>query len=103
VRQAAKEGQDVVLIDTAGRMQDNERLMQALAKLVSVNRPDLILFVGEGEIGSVLVLVRGVCSVYLGSLFFVLCYFVLCFISLDLFVLVLFVAFVQFYLCSLFC
>jgi signal recognition particle receptor subunit alpha len=29
-------------------MQDNERLMQALAKLVSVNRPDLILFVGEG-------------------------------------------------------
>ena len=48
VRQAAKDGQDVVLIDTAGRMQDNERLMQALAKLVSVNRPDLILFVGEG-------------------------------------------------------
>ncbi len=52
VRQAAKDQQDVVLIDTAGRMQDNERLMQALAKLVSVNRPDLILFVGEALAGN---------------------------------------------------
>jgi signal recognition particle receptor subunit alpha len=52
VKQAAKDGQEVVLIDTAGRMQDNERLMQALAKLVSVNRPDLILFVGEALAGN---------------------------------------------------
>ncbi len=50
--QATKDRQDVVLIDTAGRMQDNERLMQALAKLVAVNRPDLILFVGEALAGN---------------------------------------------------
>lgn len=30
---AAKEGYDVVLIDTAGRMQDNEPLMRALSKV----------------------------------------------------------------------
>merc|ERR1712029_360983 len=28
---------DVVLVDTAGRMQDNEPLMRALAKLIAVN------------------------------------------------------------------
>jgi signal recognition particle receptor subunit alpha len=43
---------DVVLIDTAGRMQDNEPLMHALAKLVKVNNPDLILFVGEALVGN---------------------------------------------------
>ena len=37
---------DVVLVDTAGRMQDNEPLMRALSKLISVNDPDLVLFVG---------------------------------------------------------
>ncbi|KAF8078117.1 SRP54-type protein [Lyophyllum atratum] len=43
---------DVVLIDTAGRMQDNEPLMRALAKLVSVNNPDKIIFVGEALVGN---------------------------------------------------
>lgn len=43
---------DVVLIDTAGRMQDNEPLMRALAKLVKVNQPDLLLFVGEALVGN---------------------------------------------------
>ncbi|KAF9792853.1 P-loop containing nucleoside triphosphate hydrolase protein [Thelephora terrestris] len=43
---------DVVLIDTAGRMQDNEPLMRALAKLVAVNSPDKILFVGEALVGN---------------------------------------------------
>ena len=38
---------DVVLIDTAGRMQDNEPLMRALAKLITINHPDLVLFVGQ--------------------------------------------------------
>ena len=42
---------DVCLIDTAGRMQDNEPLMRAIAKLVAVNRPSLILFVGEALVG----------------------------------------------------
>ncbi|KAJ2162615.1 hypothetical protein GGF46_000488 [Coemansia sp. RSA 552] len=43
---------DVVLIDTAGRMQDNEPLMRALSKLVNVNSPDKILFVGEALVGN---------------------------------------------------
>ncbi|KIP09560.1 hypothetical protein PHLGIDRAFT_311154 [Phlebiopsis gigantea 11061_1 CR5-6] len=43
---------DVVLIDTAGRMQDNEPLMRALAKLVATNSPDKILFVGEALVGN---------------------------------------------------
>jgi len=43
---------DVVLIDTAGRMQDNEPLMRALAKLVATNNPDKILFVGEALVGN---------------------------------------------------
>ncbi|KAI9208885.1 SRP54-type protein [Polychytrium aggregatum] len=49
---AKTNGFDVVLIDTAGRMQDNEPLMRALAKLVSVNSPDKILFVGEALVGN---------------------------------------------------
>lgn len=49
---ARKSGFDVVLIDTAGRMQDNEPLMRALAKLVAVNSPDKILFVGEALVGN---------------------------------------------------
>ncbi|KAB0799389.1 hypothetical protein PPYR_07269 [Photinus pyralis] len=43
---------DVVLIDTAGRMQDNEPLMRALSKLIKVNEPDLVLFVGEALVGN---------------------------------------------------
>ncbi|KAJ3152807.1 hypothetical protein HDU89_001010 [Geranomyces variabilis] len=52
VSHAAKNGFDVVLIDTAGRMQDNEPLMRALAKLVTVNNPDKIIFVGEALVGN---------------------------------------------------
>ncbi|KAK7871410.1 hypothetical protein R5R35_006111 [Gryllus longicercus] len=43
---------DIVLVDTAGRMQDNEPLMRALAKLIKVNQPDLVLFVGEALVGN---------------------------------------------------
>ncbi|GAU96860.1 hypothetical protein RvY_08236 [Ramazzottius varieornatus] len=43
---------DVVLVDTAGRMQDNEPLMRALAKLIKVNQPDMVLFVGEALVGN---------------------------------------------------
>ncbi|KAI8462077.1 signal recognition particle receptor subunit alpha [Phakopsora pachyrhizi] len=51
--QFAKENRfDVVLIDTAGRMQDNEPLMRSLGKLINVNRPDKILFVGEALVGN---------------------------------------------------
>ncbi|XP_022109366.1 signal recognition particle receptor subunit alpha-like [Acanthaster planci] len=43
---------DIVLIDTAGRMQDNEPLMRALSKLIKINQPDLVLFVGEALVGN---------------------------------------------------
>lgn len=45
-------GYDVVLVDTAGRMQDNEPLMRALSKLIAINRPDAVLFVGEALVGN---------------------------------------------------
>lgn len=43
---------DVVLIDTAGRMQNNEKLMRALATLIGENDPSLVLFVGEALVGN---------------------------------------------------
>jgi signal recognition particle receptor subunit alpha len=49
---AKKKGYDCVLIDTAGRMQDNEPLMKSLAKLIEINQPDAILFVGEALTGN---------------------------------------------------
>eukprot|EP00899_Mesostigma_viride_P005291 jgi/Mesvir1/14763/Mv05404-RA.1 len=49
---AAREGCDVVLVDTAGRMQDNEPLMRSLSKLINMNSPDLVLFVGEALVGN---------------------------------------------------
>ena len=36
----------------AGRMQDNEPLMRALSSLIALNRPDLVLFVGEALVGN---------------------------------------------------
>ncbi len=52
IEEAKKKGYDCVLIDTAGRMQDNEPLMKSLAKLVEINQPDAILFVGEALTGN---------------------------------------------------
>merc|ERR1712224_1146049 len=52
LRDAKKTGADVVLIDTAGRMQNNRPLMQALAKLINDSKPDLVLFVGEALVGN---------------------------------------------------
>lgn len=49
---ARNQGFGVVLVDTAGRMQDNAPLMTALAKLIAVNTPDLVLFVGEALVGN---------------------------------------------------
>ncbi|XP_041030319.1 signal recognition particle receptor subunit alpha isoform X1 [Carcharodon carcharias] len=49
---ARNQGFDVVLVDTAGRMQDNTPLMTALAKLIAINVPDLVLFVGEALVGN---------------------------------------------------
>lgn len=52
IRFAKDSAIDIVLVDTAGRMQDNEPLMRALAKLIKVNEPDLVLFVGEALVGN---------------------------------------------------
>ncbi|GER37117.1 signal recognition particle receptor alpha subunit family protein [Striga asiatica] len=52
IQEATRNGSDVVLVDTAGRMQDNDPLMRALSKLVCVNNPDLVLFVGEALVGN---------------------------------------------------
>merc|ERR1719393_337172 len=52
IAHAQTNGHDVVLVDTAGRMQDNEPLMRALAKLVAINNPDLVLFVDEALVGN---------------------------------------------------
>lgn len=52
IQEATCNGSDVVLVDTAGRMQDNEPLMRALSKLIYLNNPDLVLFVGEALVGN---------------------------------------------------
>lgn len=43
---------DVVLIDTAGRMQNSEGLMRQIARLINEVRPDLTLFVAEALVGN---------------------------------------------------
>jgi signal recognition particle receptor subunit alpha len=48
---ATKAGTQVVLIDTAGRMQNNKELMAQLARLVAAHSPDTVLFVGEALVG----------------------------------------------------
>lgn len=52
IAQAHKQHTNVVMIDTAGRMQDHESRMRALAKLIHDNQPDLVLFVGEALVGN---------------------------------------------------
>jgi signal recognition particle receptor subunit alpha len=52
IAQASKQHINVVMIDTAGRMQDHESRMRALAKLIHDNQPDLVLFVGEALVGN---------------------------------------------------
>jgi signal recognition particle receptor subunit alpha len=52
VKHANRLKMDVLLIDTAGRMQDNEPLMRALSKLINLNKPNLTLFVGEALVGN---------------------------------------------------
>lgn len=52
LQHAKNNGFDCVLIDTAGRMQNNEKLMRALATLIGENNPDLVLFVGEALVGN---------------------------------------------------
>lgn len=52
VQYAEAHGINVVLIDTAGRMQTNRNLMQQMGKIVRVIEPDLVLFVGDSLAGN---------------------------------------------------
>lgn len=52
IKSAERSNIDVLLVDTAGRMQDNEPLMRALSNLINLNEPDLTLFVGEALVGN---------------------------------------------------
>lgn len=52
VAHAAQEGFDVVLIDTAGRRHNDQRLMSSLEKFAKFAQPDKILMVGEALVGT---------------------------------------------------
>jgi len=43
---------DVVIVDTAGRMQNNDNLVRELEKIVRIAEPDLKLFVGDALTGN---------------------------------------------------
>lgn len=52
VEHAKAQGKDLVLVDTAGRMQTNINLMDEMKKIQRVIKPDLILFVGDALTGN---------------------------------------------------
>jgi fused signal recognition particle receptor len=52
VEHARAQGKDLVLVDTAGRMQTNVNLMDEMKKIQRVIKPDLILFVGDALTGN---------------------------------------------------
>jgi len=49
---AKKNKIDVVLIDTAGRMQNKDTLMKEMEKIARVNKPDMKIFLGESITGN---------------------------------------------------
>jgi len=49
---AEARGKELVLIDTAGRMQTNKNLMNEMEKIKRVAEPDMIIFVGDALAGS---------------------------------------------------
>jgi len=52
IEHAQAKHKDVVLLDTAGRMQTNVNLMDEMAKIKRVAKPDLIIFVGDALSGN---------------------------------------------------
>ncbi|ROV95418.1 hypothetical protein VMCG_08461 [Cytospora schulzeri] len=52
VQHADQNGYDVVLIDTAGRRHNDQRLMSSLEKFAKFAQPDKILMVGEALVGT---------------------------------------------------
>lgn len=52
IEHAKARKKDIVLIDTAGRMQTNTNLMDEMKKIRRVAKPDLVCFVGDALAGS---------------------------------------------------
>lgn len=52
VEHAKAKGKDIVLIDTAGRMQTNVNLMDEMKKIQRVVKPDVIIYVGDSLTGN---------------------------------------------------
>jgi len=52
VESAAARGDDIVIIDTAGRMQNKTNLMEELRKVHRVTKPHLVLFVADALAGN---------------------------------------------------
>ncbi|MCD6444047.1 signal recognition particle-docking protein FtsY [Candidatus Bathyarchaeota archaeon] len=52
VQYARAHGINVVLIDTAGRMQTRKNLMEEMRKIARVTNPDLVVFVGDSLTGN---------------------------------------------------
>jgi len=52
VEHAKARKRDVVLVDTAGRMQTNTNLMDEMKKIKRVAKPDIIMFVGDSLAGN---------------------------------------------------
>ena len=52
VEHAKAKHRDIVMIDTAGRMQTNSNLMDEMKKIKRVAKPDLIMFVGDSLAGN---------------------------------------------------
>jgi len=52
VEHARAQGKELVLIDTAGRMQTNTNLMDEMKKIKRVSKPDLVIFVGDAITGN---------------------------------------------------
>jgi fused signal recognition particle receptor len=52
IEHAKSRNKDVVLLDTAGRMQTNSNLMAEMAKIRRVARPDHVIFVGDSLSGN---------------------------------------------------
>ncbi|MDP6642052.1 MAG: signal recognition particle-docking protein FtsY [Candidatus Nanoarchaeia archaeon] len=52
IKHAESKNIDVVLIDTAGRLQSNKNLMDEMKKIIRVTNPDLKIFIGESITGN---------------------------------------------------
>ncbi len=52
VQHAKAKNKELVLIDTAGRMQTNTNLMDEMKKIRRVSKPDLVVFVGDALTGN---------------------------------------------------